>query len=83
MASQASSIFIDITIDIDVCFFCLRVDVTVGATELGVIVWVGVAIKALVPFTVMYPRIDREILAVVIEIRRSPFYFRMAAFTVR
>lgn len=57
--------------------------VTGDAGEDGIVGRVGVAVGAGVPFTLVLPRINREILVVVVKGRRCPGILGMAHFAIR
>ena len=56
---------------------------TDDATEHAIVIWVGVALRTHVPFTIMIAAVDREILIVMVERGRLPSGLGVALCAIR
>ena len=56
--------------------------VAVNATEYGIIARGGMAVRAIIPFSIVPAAVNGEIHAIVVKVRRFPGIFRVAACTV-
>ena len=72
VTGQTSSIIVNIAIHILMILIGLRIGVTAHTGKLRVVVGVGMAVRTLIPFTLVRSAIDREILTVMVKISRCP-----------
>ena len=82
VASEACSTFVYIARYAIVVVVGFGIGVASGASYLGVVVGVGMTIHASIPFTLMCPAVNGEVLCIVIESSGYPFRFGVAVLAI-
>ena len=82
VAGQASGTVVRVSVYACVLIVRLRIGVASGASEFRVIGRVGMAIGALVPFTLVRPAVNGEILPVMVKRSRRPGRFAVATLAI-
>jgi hypothetical protein len=82
VAGKTRRTLINITRYILMFLIGFRIGVAVGTRKYSIIARVGMTISALVPFPLVFPGINREVLVVMIKCRGNPCIFIMAAGTL-